>query len=166
MRMDSASVRSAIFATCEEVCAQCTFVTFILCTRTWRECERQSARLIQVVFERSPNCQYFTLCACFVFLIRIQSGQWIRIRIQEGNNDLPKWKNLRNFLFWSSGCSLLRAEGLDVLYGGLLQKISIFFSAANFVKFLVIKTLDPYRIRIGGCALQWRLASLRKPATT
>jgi hypothetical protein len=32
-------------------------------------------------------------------------------------------KNLRNFMFWSAGCSLLRAEGffcnLDVLYGGL-----------------------------------------------
>ncbi len=46
--------------------------------------------------------------------IWIQSGQWIhiRIRFQEG----------KNFMFWSAGCSLLRAEGffysLDVLSGG------------------------------------------------
>ncbi len=51
-------------------------------------------------------------------------------------------KKLRNFMFWSAGCSLLRAEGLllyrslDVLNEGLgisklqflIKKISIFFS--------------------------------------
>jgi hypothetical protein len=44
--------------------------------------------------------------------IRIQSGQWIQIRIV-----------LRNFMFFSAGCFLLGTEGfsccLDVLYGGL-----------------------------------------------
>jgi hypothetical protein len=50
--------------------------------------------------------------------IRIQSGQWIQIRIA-----------LRNFMFLSAGCSLLGAEGfsccLDVLYGGLGIRIAI-----------------------------------------
>ncbi len=93
--------------------------------------------------------------------IRIQSGQWIRIRIQEDKNDSQKKKKLRNFSFWSAGCSVLRAEGfscsLDVFYGGLgisklqffIQKNIKFFSAVNFVQFLVIKTLDPDWIRIG-----------------
>ncbi len=75
------------------------------------------------------------------YWIRIQSGQWIRIpigsgfnqvsgsgsvfgiRIQEGKNDPQKKKKFRNLMFWSVGCSLLRAEGffcyLEVLYGGL-----------------------------------------------
>ncbi len=64
-------------------------------------------------------------------------------------------KKLRNFMFWSTGCSPLWAEGfscsLDVLYGGLgisklqllIKIISICFSAINFFQFLVIKTLDP-----------------------
>ncbi len=48
----------------------------------------------------------------------------IRIRIKEGKNDPQKvGKKSRNLMFWSAGCSLLRAEGffcnLDVLYGGL-----------------------------------------------
>jgi hypothetical protein len=54
----------------------------------------------------------------------------------------------------------LRAEGFscnfDALYGGLgigklwflIKKNLIFFSAVNFFKFFVIKTLDPDRIRI------------------
>ena len=54
--------------------------------------------------------------------IRILSGQWIRIRIQEGKNDPQNYIKLRNVMFWSSGRSL-RAEGffcsLDVLSGGL-----------------------------------------------
>jgi hypothetical protein len=61
----------------------------------------------------------------------------------------------RNFIFSSAGCSLLRAAGflcsLDVLYGGLgidklqflIKKLFNFFSAINFLQFLVIKTLDP-----------------------
>jgi hypothetical protein len=47
----------------------------------------------------------------------------LRIRIQEGINDPKKLKKYRIFLFWSAGCSLLRAEGFScslwVLYGGL-----------------------------------------------
>ncbi len=45
--------------------------------------------------------------------IRIQSGQWIWIRIQEGKNDPQNRNKLRNVMFWSAGCSLLRAEGLS-----------------------------------------------------
>jgi hypothetical protein len=37
--------------------------------------------------------------------IRIQSGQWVRIRIQEGKNDPQK------FMFSSVGWPLLRSEG-------------------------------------------------------
>jgi hypothetical protein len=60
--------------------------------------------------------------------IRIQSGQWIRIRIRNPDPGGKKWpttkeKTFGNFMFWSAGLSLLRAEGyscsLDVLYGGL-----------------------------------------------
>ncbi len=66
-----------------------------------------------------------------------------------------------NFIFWSAGCSLLRAEGfscsLDVLYGGLgISKLQFFikknknlFKAVNFFKFLIMKTLYPDWIRIG-----------------
>ncbi len=63
-------------------------------------------------------------------------------------------------MFWSDGCSLLRAEGffcnLDILYGKVncsfwSPKIFFFSCMVNFLKFLVIKTLDPdwIRIRIG-----------------
>jgi hypothetical protein len=68
-------------------------------------------------------------------------------------------------MFTHAGSSLLRAEGffrnMDVLYGGLgistcsflflSQKKLDFFSAVQFYHFLVLKTLDPYwmRIRIG-----------------
>ena len=45
----------------------------------------------------------------------------IRIRIHEGKNDPKNRKKDRIFIFWSAGCSLLRAEGfscsLGVLYG-------------------------------------------------
>ncbi len=69
-------------------------------------------------------------------------------------------------MFWSAGCSLLRAEGfscsLDVLYGGLgisklqflMQKISSFFQ----LYCLAIKTLDPDWIGIGsgsGLIVSW-----------
>jgi hypothetical protein len=52
----------------------------------------------------------------------------IRTRIRNPDPGGQKWptkteKNLRNFIFWSAGCSLLRAEGffcsLDILLGGL-----------------------------------------------
>ncbi len=71
----------------------------------------------------------------------------IRFRIQEGKNDPQKKKKLRNFMFWSAGCSLLRAVGffcnLDVLYGGqgvgkflvFFQKSLIIFSALQFSQF-------------------------------
>jgi len=38
---------------------------------------------------------------------------WIRIRIQEGESTHRNEKMWRNFLFRSSGCSLLRAEGFS-----------------------------------------------------
>ncbi len=45
----------------------------------------------------------------------------IRIRFQEGKNDPQSRKKFKNFMFWSAGCSLLRAEvffcNLNVLYG-------------------------------------------------
>jgi hypothetical protein len=56
-------------------------------------------------------------------------------------------KNSTNFMFLSTGCSLLRAEGfscsLGVLYGGLgisklqflIKKIEIKFPAINFFQF-------------------------------
>ncbi len=58
--------------------------------------------------------------------IRIQWCPWIRIRIRNSDPDQggQKWptkkeKKLINFIFWSTGCSLLRAEGfscsLDVI---------------------------------------------------
>jgi hypothetical protein len=57
-------------------------------------------------------------------LFLIQSGQWIRIRIQEGKNDPQKQKKVRNYLhILKFLCSILRAEifscSSDVLYGGL-----------------------------------------------
>jgi hypothetical protein len=60
-------------------------------------------------------------------------------------------KNARIFIFLSTGCSLLRAEGfscsLGVLYGGLrisklqflIKKIGIEFPAIHFFHFKVIK---------------------------
>jgi hypothetical protein len=56
--------------------------------------------------------------------IRIQSGQLIRIRIQEvKKTHKNREKKLRNFIFGSAGWSLFRAESflfrLDVLYGSL-----------------------------------------------
>ncbi len=60
-------------------------------------------------------------------------------------------KESRVFMFLSTGCFLLRAEGfscsLSVLYGGLgksklqflIKKIEIKFPALNFFQFLVIK---------------------------
>jgi hypothetical protein len=59
-------------------------------------------------------------------LIRIQSGQWIhiRIQIQEGKNDPQKYKKIKRFsCFEVLDVLFLRAEGffcvLDVLYRGL-----------------------------------------------
>jgi hypothetical protein len=75
------------------------------------------------------------------------------IRIQEGKNE-PQKKS-RIFIFLSTGCSLLIAEGfscsLGVLYGGLgisklqfvIKKIEIKFPAINFFSILGHQTLDP-----------------------
>ncbi len=55
--------------------------------------------------------------------IRIQSGQWIRIRIRIRNPDPGGQKWRKKIMFWSARCSFLRAGGffcsLDFLYGGL-----------------------------------------------
>ncbi len=87
---------------------------------------------------------------------RIKLSCWIRIRIQIVDPDPDpggqKWptkieKKSRIFMFLSTGCSLLRAEGfscsLGVLYGGLgksklqflIKKIEIKFPAMNFFQF-------------------------------
>ncbi len=62
-------------------------------------------------------------------------------------------------MYWSAGCSLLRAEGffcsLEILYAGLgIGKLyfliqNFLFSAVTFLQFFVIKTLDPHWIQIG-----------------
>jgi hypothetical protein len=53
--------------------------------------------------------------------IQIQSGKWIRIH--ESKLTPKNKKKLRNFMFWSAGRSLWRAEdfssSLDILYEGL-----------------------------------------------
>ncbi len=65
----------------------------------------------------------FSMCGKPVLWIRNQiwigsgfsvpgSGQ---IRSQEGRNDRKIWKKFINFIFWSAGCSLLRAEGRRLL---------------------------------------------------
>ncbi len=48
----------------------------------------------------------------------------------------------QKFIFWSAGCSLLRAEGFSCSLQFLIK--SLFF----FLQFLVIKTLDPDWIQI------------------
>jgi hypothetical protein len=71
------------------------------------------------------------------------------IRIQEAKKNYPKnRKKSRIFMFLSTGCSLLRAEGfscsLGVLYGGLgisklqslIKKIEIKYPAINFLSIL------------------------------
>ncbi len=60
-------------------------------------------------------------------MIRIQLSQWIRIRNPDPNPRGQKWPTkveiFRKFMFWSAGCSFLRAESffcsLEILYGGL-----------------------------------------------
>jgi hypothetical protein len=71
----------------------------------------------------------------------------IRILVQEGKNDPKIEKKCRIFMFLSTGCSFLRAEGfscsLGVLCGGLgisklqflIKKIEIKFPAINFFNF-------------------------------
>ncbi len=102
----------------------------------------------------------FLFTAVFLIRIRIGSGfNQVRIRIWNPDPDPGGqiWPTIigkiKNFMFWSAECSLLRAEGFfcsfDVLYGGLgtgklyfLIQI-FFFSAVNFFQYLFIKTLDP-----------------------
>jgi hypothetical protein len=64
---------------------------------------------------------------------------------------------IRNFIFLSAGCSLLRDEdffcSLDFFNGGqrigilqsLIKKIFTFFFCCNFFQVLVMKTQDPER---------------------
>ncbi len=76
---------------------------------------------------------------------------WIWIRIHEGKNDHQKRKKIINFMFWSAGCPLFRAEDffccLDDRFGGLeisklqvlIKKIILNISAVNFfLQFLAI----------------------------
>ncbi len=94
----------------------------------------------------------------FRIRIRINLSCWIRIRIRikiavpDPDSGGQKWppknrKKDRIFIFWSAGCSLLRAEGfscsLGVLYGGLgigklkflIKKIKIKFLLVSFFQF-------------------------------
>jgi hypothetical protein len=94
--------------------------------------------------------------------IRINLSGWIRIRIQipDPDSGVQKMthknrKKSRIFMFLSTGCSLLTAEGfscsLGVLYGGLgisklqilIMKIEIKFPAINFFSILGHQNLDP-----------------------
>ncbi len=92
--------------------------------------------------------------------IRINLSCWIRIRLNCGSgsrraNDPQKYKKSPEFMFWSTGCALLRAEGfscsLGVLYGCLgisklqlwSKKIEIKFPAINFIFIFCHQTLDP-----------------------
>jgi hypothetical protein len=81
--------------------------------------QQQLGRFISVLF----YCKYNLLCSSVSDpdWIRIQSGPWIRIRIQEGKNDLQNIKKLIIFMFFCRAeCSLWRAEGfscsMDILY--------------------------------------------------
>ncbi len=38
-------------------------------------------------------------------VLRIRSAIPMQIRVQKGKNDPKNWKKLRNFMFWSAGCS-------------------------------------------------------------
>ncbi len=79
-----------------------------------------------------------------------QSGSWSRSAKMTHKNR----KKFINFIFWSTGCSLLGAEGfscsLDVLYRGLGKSILQFWSKKDNKKIsaLVIEILDPDWIRI------------------
>ncbi len=118
---------------------------------------------------------YFVHCTLYSVL-------WIKIRIRmdphwlwsaesgsrRAKNCQQKYKKWKNFMFWNTGCPLLRAEGfswsLDVLSRCLRITKSKFFYHKFFVfplgndKFLVFKTHDPdphwpkmlVRIRIQG----------------
>jgi hypothetical protein len=83
----------------------------------------------------------------------------MQIRIKISSVNINNKSNLegifRIFMFLSTGCFLLRAEGfscsLGVLYGGLgisklqflIKKIEIKFLAVNFFSILGHQTLDP-----------------------
>ena len=88
--------------------------------------------------------------------IRIQSGQWIRIRIRNPDSDPDpggqKWPTkVEKFMFWSVGWPLLWGAGffcnLDILYVGLvigklqflIKKFFFFFSAVIFFNFWSLK---------------------------
>ncbi len=126
--------------------------------------EYGSTDLIESGSNRDPDPQHCILQICSFtsgfririrIRIRINLSCWIRIRIQiadpdpdpGGQNDPKIRKKDRIFIFWSAGCSLLRAEGfscsLGVLYGGLgiiklqflIKKIKIKFLVVNFFQF-------------------------------
>ncbi len=80
-----------------------------------------------------------------MFRIRIR---WILvgwIRIQKDKNYPLNRKKGRNFLFWSSGCSLLRSEclscGLNVLY------VSLGISILKFCIKKKLKTLNFFQLK-------------------
>jgi hypothetical protein len=84
-----------------------------------------NSKLIYVYSHGSPHAVATSVSDPDPDWIRIQSCQWIRIRIQEGKKDPQKWKKLRNFKCW-----MFPFEGWRL------------FFAVHFFQFLVIKTLD------------------------
>ncbi len=108
--------------------------------------------------------------------------QWIYIRIQNPYPD-PGGQMTTiffiNFMVWSAGCSLLRAEGFlhrvgRPLWSSWNRKIGVFEKknwkeiVSVFFQFLVIKTLDPDWIRIGSgsefsqkCCIRVRIEWIR-----
>ncbi len=82
------------------------------------------------------------------------------IRIQEGKNDPQKYKKSTIFMFLSTGCSLLRAEGfscsLGVLYGGLgISKLQFFIKKIE-IKFPAIYFFFNFRSSNPGSRIQIR----------
>ncbi len=122
-----------LFSNCEEALVVCELVEH------YYRCLHLPAHHIGVITPYWAQAglirQQITFICCHrirtakipVFRIRIQSGQWIRIRIRDPDPRGQKWptkvNKIRNFMSWSAGCALLRTEGfffsLDVLSGGL-----------------------------------------------
>ncbi len=114
----------------------------ICCGRCWTEQPRDGPCAGENVLpgENPPHRQVqypdLRLCRWLIFLQYFKRHCALRelAKMQDPYSESGSWtrrvkmthksrKKLRNFMFWSAGCSLLRAEGffcnLDVLYGGL-----------------------------------------------
>jgi hypothetical protein len=86
----------------------------------------------------------------------------VSILIQEDENDPQNRKKLINLIFWSAGCSILRAEGffcsLDVLCGGLgINKSQFLIKQDNFF----LSTVNILRLQNpwSGSGFNWNAGS-------